>query len=137
MMVISYPSQATPLNALKPIKILVVEDEPNIRNLVGRSLVREGYEVNLAENGQVALAQLEQLPPDLVLLDLMLPDISGFELCQHIRSGSRYIPVVMLTALDDESVRDQGFKVGTDEFLTKPFSLRELSTRIAAVLNRC
>ncbi|WP_218080134.1 response regulator transcription factor [Anthocerotibacter panamensis] len=116
-------------------KILVVDDELTIRTLVRRYLEREGYQVEIAENGEMALRLFEQMEPELVVLDLMLPDINGYELCQRMQSRTN-VYILMLTARSDESDKVQGFALGADDYLTKPFSLKELSARISAILKR-
>jgi len=121
--------------AMSPTKILVVDDELTIRTLVRRYLEREGYQVEIAENGEIALRIFEQMEPELVVLDLMLPDINGYELCQRMQSRTN-VYVLMLTARSDEADKVQGFALGADDYLTKPFSLKELSARISAILKR-
>ncbi|WP_287128427.1 response regulator transcription factor [Candidatus Cyanaurora vandensis] len=116
-------------------KILVVDDELTIRTLVRRYLEREGYQVEIAENGETALRIFDQMEPELVVLDLMLPDINGYELCQRMQSRTN-VYVLMLTARADEADKVQGFALGADDYLTKPFSLKELSARISAILKR-
>jgi len=119
-------------------KILVIDDEPDLRELVRINLDQAGYRVETASSGRDALQALRRSPPDLVVLDLMLPDISGTELCRKIRSDSELadIPVIMLTAKAAEVDRVVGFELGADDYVTKPFSPRELVLRIAAVLRR-
>lgn len=116
-------------------KILVVDDELSIRTLVRRYLEREGYQVEIAENGAAALRLFDSATPDLVVLDLMLPDINGYELCRQMQSRTS-VYILMLTARSDESDKIQGFALGADDYLTKPFSLKELSARISAILKR-
>jgi two-component system, OmpR family, response regulator len=116
-------------------KILVVDDELSIRTLVRRYLEREGYQVEIAENGESALRMFDALSPDLVVLDLMLPDINGYELCRRMQSRTS-VYILMLTARSEESDKIQGFALGADDYLTKPFSLKELSARVAAILKR-
>ncbi len=120
---------------MTPAKILVVDDELTIRTLVRRYLEREGYQVEIAENGETALRLFEQMEPELVVLDLMLPDINGYELCQRMQSRTN-VYILMLTARSDEADKVQGFALGADDYLTKPFSLKELSARISAILKR-
>jgi two-component system phosphate regulon response regulator PhoB len=119
-------------------KILVIDDEPDLRELVRVNLEQTGYRVETASSGREALQALRRSPPDLVILDLMLPDLSGTELCRKIRSDSALsgIPVIMLTAKVAEVDRVVGFELGADDYVTKPFSPRELSLRVAAVLRR-
>ena len=115
--------------------VLVVDDEPTIREIVVGYLEREGYRTLQAADGDRARELLEQEPADLVVLDLMLPGTDGFELCRWIRSRSR-LPVIMLTARGEESDRIVGLELGADDYVTKPFSPRELATRVKTVLRR-
>jgi DNA-binding response OmpR family regulator len=115
--------------------ILVVDDEPNIREVVGLYLRRDGHTVVLAADGEEALRLHRASQPDLVVLDLMLPKISGLEVCRRIQS-ERQVPLIMLTAKGDEEDRIIGLGVGADDYLVKPFSPRELVARVAAVLRR-
>ena len=116
-------------------RILVVEDDPTVAEVVARYLHREGYDVAVAPDGPTALAAAEQHPPDLVILDLMLPGIDGLEVCRRLRaSGS--VPVLILTARDDEIDRVLGLELGADDYVTKPFSPRELVARVKAILRR-
>ena len=116
-------------------KILVVEDEPALVEALEFALVAEGFEVVVADDGALALTQFERERPDLVLLDLMLPGLSGIEVCKRVRATST-VPVVMLTARDTEIDKVVGLEVGADDYVTKPFSVRELVARIRAVLRR-
>jgi len=118
--------------------ILVVEDEADLAELVAFNLRQSGYSVVTAASGSGALAELRRKRPDLVVLDLMLPDISGTEVCRRIRNepGTKAMPVVMLTARNEEIDRVLGFEVGADDYVAKPFSPRELVLRIGAVLRR-
>jgi two-component system phosphate regulon response regulator PhoB len=119
-------------------RILVVEDEPDILELVRMNLAQAGFEVASAETGDEALEALRRSPPDLVVLDLMLPDRSGTEVCRDMRSDPRLreTPVIMLTAKGEEVDRIVGFELGADDYVTKPFSPRELVLRVKAVLRR-
>jgi len=119
-------------------RILAVDDEPDLLELVRMGLEATGYEVETAETGARALEKLRASPPDLLLLDLMLPDLSGTELCKRIRADARLseLPVIMLTAKGEEVDRVVGFELGADDYVTKPFSPRELALRVRAVLNR-
>jgi two-component system phosphate regulon response regulator PhoB len=118
--------------------ILVIDDEPDILELVRFGLTQEGYSVDTAVDGTDALAQISRRLPDLIVLDLMLPDMSGTEVCRRIRSepSTAALPVVMLTARSEEVDRVVGFEVGADDYVTKPFSARELALRVKAVLRR-
>ena len=118
--------------------ILVVDDEPDILELIRLNLSQAGYRIETAMTGSEALGLLERSAPDLVVLDLMLPDMSGTEVCRQIRNRPRSsaIPVVMLTAKGEEIDRVIGFEVGADDYVTKPFSPRELLLRVEAILRR-
>lgn len=120
---------------MNPAKILVVDDELSIRTLVRRYLEREGYQVEIAENGESALRLFDSFIPDLVVLDLMLPDVNGYELCRRMQNRTS-VYILMLTARSEESDKIQGFALGADDYLTKPFSLKELSARVSAILKR-
>ena len=119
--------------------ILIVDDEPDLIATLEYNLKREGYETRSAQNGREALAAFATSPAaDLVILDLMLPDMPGTEVCRRMRSleGGRAVPVLMLTAKGDEIDRVVGFEVGADDYVTKPFSVRELMLRVGAILRR-
>ncbi len=116
-------------------RILVVDDEPRMRRFVRMNLDLEGYEVLEAENGLVALDKIREQMPDLVLLDVAMPVLDGFETLQQIRQVSS-VPVIMLTVKGDEEDRVRGLDYGADDYVTKPFSPRELLSRIRAVLRR-
>ena len=115
------------------IKVMVVEDEPNIGALVATYLERAGYDALWVRSGEDALAELRRHPVALVILDIGLPGIDGFEVCRRI--GGR-VPVIMLTARDEEADRVAGLEVGADDYVAKPFSPRELTARVKAVLRR-
>jgi DNA-binding response OmpR family regulator len=115
--------------------ILLVDDEPLITDSLTYSLKREGFEVEAVPDGLSALKAVEELDPDLIVLDLMLPDISGFEVCRRLRVNTA-TPVIMLTAKGEEIDRVLGLEVGADDYLAKPFSFRELLARIQALLRR-
>jgi two-component system response regulator ResD len=116
-------------------KILVVDDEPNIREVVGLYLRRDGHSVIPAADGEEALRLYRHSEPDLVVLDLMLPKVSGLEVCRRIQADQR-VPVVMLTAKGEEEDRIVGLGIGADDYVVKPFSPRELAARVEAVLRR-
>ena len=118
--------------------MLVVDDEPDLLELVRVNLCQAGFEVDVAEAGQQALDQLRQTPPDLLVLDLMLPDLSGTEVCRQVRNDPELagLPIIMLTAKADEVDRVVGLELGADDYVTKPFSPRELTLRVRAVLRR-
>ena len=119
-------------------KILLVEDEPDLQSILEFNLREAGYEVRCTASGEEALALCLREPPDLVLLDLMLPDMPGTQVCQRIRAdvALRHVAVIMLTARGEEIDRVVGFEVGADDYVVKPFSVRELLLRIQAVLRR-
>lgn len=116
-------------------RILVVEDEKSFSEPLAFLLGREGFEVEVAEDGNQAIAKFEKSGADLVLLDLMLPGINGTEVCRQIRSTSN-VPIIMLTAKDDEVDKVVGLELGADDYVTKPYSSRELLARVRAVLRR-
>jgi DNA-binding response OmpR family regulator len=118
-----------------PEKILVVEDELSLQETLAYNLRRQGYEVEAVGDGNAALEKARRNHPDLILLDIMLPGIDGFEVCRILRQEMS-TPVLMLTARDDEIDRVVGLEVGADDYLTKPFSMRELIARVKAMLRR-
>lgn len=122
--------------AIPEARLLVVEDEPNIRELLATSLRFAGFEVETASDGLTALALAEQTNPDLVVLDVMLPDLDGFEVTRRLRERGRQQPIVFVTARDSIGDKIQGLTVGGDDYVTKPFSLEEVVARIRAVLRR-
>src|SRR5213596_632603 len=119
-------------------EVLVVEDEPDIRNLIVLHLSREGFRCRTAKSGPEALREARAATPDLVILDLMLPDLDGLEVCRRLRSDANTatIPIIMLTAKADEVDRVVGLEMGADDYVVKPFSPKELIARIRAVLRR-
>lgn len=119
-------------------RILVVEDDDALGTLLRYNLEREGYEVALAVDGEDALIQSDEALPDLVVLDWMLPKVSGIEVCRRLRQRpqSRNVPIIMLTARGEESDRIRGLDTGADDYLVKPFAVTELAARIRAVLRR-
>jgi two-component system response regulator RegX3 len=116
-------------------KILIVEDEPSFSEALEFLLGKEGFAVVTAENGSDAIKKFEQGGIDLVLLDLMIPEVSGTEVCRQIRAKSK-VPIIMLTAKDSEVDKVVGLEIGADDYVTKPYSARELVARIRAVLRR-
>jgi DNA-binding response OmpR family regulator len=116
-------------------KIVVIDDEPSVQEVVRGYLEKDGYLVYVAGNGQEGLVLAERTKPGLIVLDLMLPDVSGEEICREIRSRSD-VPILMLTAKASEDERVGGLALGADDYLTKPFSPRELVARVRAVLRR-
>lgn len=119
-----------------PWKLLVVDDEPNIRDLLASSLRFAGFTVSTASDGSSALDQIQNESPDLIVLDVMLPDISGFELTERLRDSGVRTPVLFLTARDDMQDKVAGFSAGGDDYVTKPFGLEEVVARIHAILRR-
>ena len=116
-------------------KILVIDDEPNIVELTKLYLEQEGYQVEAASTGEEAISKNSSMNPDIIVLDLMLPDIDGFEVCRRIRAKSD-VPILMLTARKEDVDKIVGLELGADDYLTKPFNPRELVARIKAVLRR-
>jgi DNA-binding response OmpR family regulator len=120
---------------MAPAKILVVDDDPAIRNLIHRFLSKQNYEVESAQDGKSALELFEHLNPQLVILDVNLPDTTGYQLCQEMQQRTGVF-VLMLTSRTDEADIIQGFSQGADDYITKPFRLVELAARVAAILKR-
>jgi DNA-binding response OmpR family regulator len=116
-------------------RVLIVEDDPNVSEVVARYLEREGYLVERVSDGAVGLDRALADPPDLVVLDLMLPSLDGLEVCRRLRASAP-VPVIMLTALGEEADRIAGLELGADDYVAKPFSPRELTARVKAVLRR-
>ena len=117
-------------------RLLVVEDEPNIRELLATSLRFAGFEVHVAADGATAIKQANTHQPDLVVLDVMLPDMDGFTVTRKLRDSGRILPIVFVTARDSVEDKVKGLTVGGDDYVTKPFSLEEVIARIRAVLRR-
>ncbi|MDC0416877.1 phosphate regulon transcriptional regulator PhoB [Candidatus Pelagibacter sp.] len=119
-------------------KIFIIEDEASIIKLVQHNLEKEGFIVSSSENGNEGLKQLKKFEPNLLLLDWMLPDLSGIEICKHIRKDNKFktLPIIMLTAKGEDEDKIKGLESGVDDYLTKPFSFKELLARIKAVLRR-
>ena len=115
--------------------ILIVEDEPALQETLSYNLDRQGYAVTAVSDGQAALDVAREIKPDLIVLDLMLPILDGFEVCRILRQEMN-VPILMLTARDDEIDRVLGLEIGADDYLTKPFSMRELLARVKAQLRR-
>jgi len=116
-------------------KILIVEDEKKISDVVAAYLKKEGFIVKVTDSGRVALSMTASEDPDLIILDIMLPDLNGTEVCQEIRKDND-VPIIMLTALSSEDEKIAGLTLGADDYLTKPFSPRELVARVKTVLRR-
>lgn len=117
-------------------RILIVEDEKNIVDILSFNLKKEGYETLEAYDGETGLKLALEERPDLVLLDVMLPKMHGFDVCTRLRKESRFTPVIMLTAREDEEDKVLGLEVGADDYITKPFSMRELLARVKANIRR-
>lgn len=119
-------------------KILIVEDDSDLVKLLKYNLEKEGFRVNYATDGSVALAEARRDPPDVVILDLMLPGLDGLEVCRQLRRNDRFVrtPVLMLSARSEEADRVVGLEIGADDYVTKPFSTREIIARIRALLRR-
>ncbi|GAC1541532.1 MAG: response regulator transcription factor [Acidimicrobiales bacterium] len=121
---------------MAPARILVVDDEDNITYLLGSALRHFGYEVETAAAGRPALERVGALQPDLVMLDVMLPDLDGFEVCRRMRESGLHMPVLFLTARDATEDKVRGLTLGGDDYVTKPFSLEEVVARVRAILRR-
>ena len=119
-------------------KVLIVEDETDLVKLLKYNLEKEGFKVNYATDGTVALAEVRRDPPDLVILDLMLPGLDGLEVCRQLRRNERFVrtPVLILSARSEEADRIVGLELGADDYVTKPFSTREVVARVRALLRR-
>lgn len=126
----------TPASAEPSPLLLVVEDEPNIRELLATSLRFAGFEVEVAGDGATALDIVHRVEPDLIVLDVMLPDIDGFEVSSRLRATERHQPILFLTARDSLDDKLKGLTVGGDDYVTKPFSLEEVIARIRVILRR-
>jgi two-component system phosphate regulon response regulator PhoB len=127
------------MNPTTAPRILIVEDETDLAELIAFQLRQEGYQAEIAGNGRLGLERALASPPDLIILDLMLPEMLGSEVCRNLRKESKTAatPVLMLTAKGEEIDRVVGFEVGADDYVVKPFSLRELLLRIKALLRSC
>lgn len=123
------------LLTIMPESILIVEDEPALRDTLSYNLKKDGFTVEAVGDGRSAIESARRLKPDLIVLDLMLPEVDGFEVCRILRK-EMITPILMLTARDDEIDRVVGLEVGADDYLTKPFSMRELMARVKAQLRR-
>lgn len=117
-------------------KILIIDDEPNMIRGLSDNLLFEGYEVSIAADGVSGLDKIRHGDFDLVLLDVMMPEMSGFEVCKKVRSDGNDVPIIFLTAKSEEIDKVIGFELGSDDYITKPFSVRELLARVKAVLRR-
>jgi two-component system, OmpR family, response regulator MprA len=119
-----------------PTRVLVVDDEPAVREALRRALALEGYDVDLAENGAEALRKVSAAEPDLVVLDVLMPEVDGIAACRRLRAEGNRVPVLMLTARAGIGDRVDGLDAGADDYLVKPFALEELLARIRALLRR-
>ena len=119
-------------------RVLIVDDDPDIQGLVSYNLSQAGFRVTNAATGSAALESVREQPPDLIILDIMLPDLDGLEVCRTLRTraSSRRIPIIMLTARTEESDRVVGFELGADDYVMKPFSPRELVLRVKSIFRR-
>src|SRR5215470_18643613 len=119
-------------------RVLIVDDDPDIQRLVTYNLSQAGFQVTTASSGRTALETVQEHPPDLIILDIMMPDIDGMEVCRTLRQreNSRRIPIIMLTARGEEIDRVIGFELGADDYVSKPFSPRELVLRVKSILRR-
>ena len=131
-------SSGAPVTAAARTRILVIEDERALTDVLAYNLQREGYEAIIAHDGQEGLRKAQTLLPDLILLDLMLPTLSGLDVCRELRAGDRTrdIPIIMITAKAEETDQVVGFKLGADDYVTKPFSVKVLLERIKALQRR-
>jgi len=116
--------------------VLIVDDEKTIVDILSFNLKKEGYDIIFAYDGKAALAQYSRKRPDLILLDIMLPLVNGFEVCRRIRAEDKITPIIMLTAREEETDMVFGLDLGADDYITKPFSIRELQARIKANIRR-
>lgn len=119
-----------------PIRVLLVDDEPALTNLVKMALHYEGWDVEVAHDGQEAIAKLDKVGPDVLVLDIMLPDVDGLEILRRVRESDVYTPTLFLTARDSVMDRVTGLTSGADDYMTKPFSLEELVARLRGLLRR-
>ena len=126
------------MNTKKNYKILIAEDEESLAMLIDYNLIKDGYQTSIVKDGELVLSECESFNPDLILLDWMLPNISGIELCRRLRTQKKYnnVPIIMITAMGEENDKIRGLETGADDYITKPFSFPELIARIQAVLRR-
>lgn len=132
----SFAAASSPAPSLPELKILVIEDEPTIIEFLRTGLGYEGHHVSVASNGRTGLEMALDAKYDLAILDLMLPDLGGFEICRRVRARGNELPIIMLTARQEVENRVAGLDAGADDYLTKPFSFSELLARMRAVLRR-
>ncbi len=119
------------------MRILIVEDDTNIRQGLVEALSREGYALIAAENGKVALEKYQQEKPDFIILDIMMPELDGYAVCREIRKLDEHIPIVFLSAKDEEIDRVVGLELGADDYISKPFGVHEIRARIKTIARRC
>ncbi len=119
-----------------PPRVLVVDDDAKITSFLRRALALEGYEVTVANGGSEALRVVSENPPDLMILDIMMPDIDGLEVCRRVRAAGEEFPILMLTAKDSITDRVKGLDIGADDYIVKPFALEELAARLRALSRR-
>lgn len=119
------------------MKVLIVEDDLLTRDGLAELLQNEGYEVTLAENGEAALQRFDETQPDFICLDVMMPKLSGYEVCRHIRQRNEQIPIIFISAKSEEIDKVVGLELGADDFIVKPFGVKEVIARIRAVTRRC
>jgi two-component system OmpR family response regulator len=131
-----FPGNGASLGLVAGEQLLLVDDEDNLRSMLQAALQHHGYEVHPAAGGREAMAAVPEVRPDLIVLDVMLPDLDGFEVCRRLRSEGVRTPVLFLTARDSTDDKVRGLTLGGDDYLAKPFSLEELVARIDAVLRR-
>ncbi len=130
-------TETSPLTMAKP-RILIIEDERGLSDVLSYNLQREGYDTVVANDGREGLRKAQTQPPDLVILDLMLPGLDGLEVCRQLRAGkpTARVPILMLTAKGEETDQVVGFSVGADDYVTKPFSVKVLLQRVRALQRR-
>jgi DNA-binding response OmpR family regulator len=121
----------------RQFRILIIDDEPYGRQLLEAILLEENYHLMFAESGQKAIKHVNEFLPDLILLDIMMPEINGFEICQIIRSNvsTSKIPIILITALDDRDSKKKGFEVGANDYIPKPFNRNEVLVKVKNLLN--
>lgn len=119
------------------MKILIAEDDLNIRQGLEKALSREGYTIIVAENGLVALEKYQTEQPDFIILDIMMPELDGYTVCRDIRKHNEHIPIVFLSAKDEEIDRVVGLELGADDYISKPFGIHEVRARIKTIARRC
>jgi two-component system, OmpR family, response regulator len=130
------PGSDATLGAVTEVRLLLVDDEDNLRSMLDAALRHSGFEVHPVATGREALDAVSTLKPDLIVLDVMLPDLDGFDVCKRLRTSGDHTPVLFLTARDTTEDKVRGLTLGGDDYLVKPFSLEELVARITAVLRR-